>query len=129
MPVVHQDAENCLTLCSHLFSSSLPYVKMQPPSISNRLTPRVNISMKIRSHLLLLVLGAVVPVLAFSTVMTVVSWREQRHALEQRYLGRARAMAMALNRDLDGTIRSLQVLAASARGIPCSTGGRPAWIL
>src|ERR1700740_3455780 len=70
-------------------------------------------AMKIRSHLLLLVLGVVVPILAFSTVMTVVFWREQRHALEQRYLDRARAMAIALDRELDGTIRALQVLAAS----------------
>jgi hypothetical protein len=69
--------------------------------------------MKIRSHLLLLVLGVVVPTLAFSTVMTVVFWREQRHALEQRYLDRARALAIALDRELDGTIRALQVLAAS----------------
>ena len=69
--------------------------------------------MKIRSHLLLLVLAAVLPIVVFSTIMTVVFWREQRQAFEQRFLDRARAMALALDRELDGSIRSLQVLADS----------------
>jgi PAS domain S-box-containing protein len=70
-------------------------------------------SMKIRSHLLVLILGAVLPLLAFSATMTAVFWREQRHALAQRYLERVRAMTIALDRELDGNIRSLQMLAES----------------
>src|SRR5438445_211420 len=76
--------------------------------------------MKIRSHLLILVVAAVLPIVAFSAIMTVVFWREQRHAFEQRYLDRVRAMAIALDRELDGSIRSLQVclnLRISNRGI------------
>src|ERR1043166_9213407 len=69
--------------------------------------------MKIRSHLLILVLTSVLPIVVFSTIMTFVFWREQRQAFEQRYLDRVRAMAIALDRELDGTIRSLQVLAES----------------
>jgi PAS domain S-box-containing protein len=69
--------------------------------------------MKIRSHLIVLVLGAVLPVLAFSAVMTAVFWREQRIAFEERFLDRVRAMSIALDRELDGNIRALQVLAES----------------
>jgi PAS domain S-box-containing protein len=69
--------------------------------------------MKIRSHLLLLVLAAVCPIVIFSAIMTAVFWREQRHALEQRYLERVRAMALALDRELEGTILSLELLAQS----------------
>src|SRR5882724_499147 len=69
--------------------------------------------MKLRSHLLLLVLGAVLPVLAFSAVMGVVFWRQQRAAFEQRFLERVRAMTIALDRELEGHIRMLQVLSHS----------------
>jgi signal transduction histidine kinase/ActR/RegA family two-component response regulator len=69
--------------------------------------------MKIRSHLLILVLTSVLPIVVFSAIMTLVFWREQRQAFEQRYLDRVRAMSIALDRELDGTIRSLQVLSES----------------
>jgi PAS domain S-box-containing protein len=69
--------------------------------------------MKIRSHLLIFILGAVLPILAFSAVMTTVFWREQRQALEQRFLDRVRGMTIALDREIDGNIRSLQMLAES----------------
>jgi PAS domain S-box-containing protein len=69
--------------------------------------------MKIRSHLLLFILGAVLPILAFSAVMTGVFWREQQQALEQRFLDRVRGMTIALDREIDGNIRSLQMLAES----------------
>jgi signal transduction histidine kinase/ActR/RegA family two-component response regulator len=71
--------------------------------------------MKLRSHLLLLVLGAVLPVLVFSAAMGVVFWRQQRAAFEQRFLERVRAMAVALDRELQGHARALQVLAHSPR--------------
>jgi signal transduction histidine kinase/CheY-like chemotaxis protein len=70
--------------------------------------------LKLRTHLLILVLGAVLPVLAFSAVMGAVFWRQQRAAYDQRYLERVRALAMALDREIDGHIRALQVLAQSA---------------
>jgi signal transduction histidine kinase len=70
--------------------------------------------MKIRSHLVLLVLAAVLPVLAFSAVMAAVFWRHQRTAFEQRYLERVRAMAIALDRQLEGDMRALGVLGFSA---------------
>ena len=69
--------------------------------------------MKLRSHLLILVLGAVLPVLAFSAVMAVMFWRQQRDAFEKRYLERVRAMSIALDRELQGHIRMLQVLSQS----------------
>ena len=71
--------------------------------------------MKLRTHLLRLVVGAVLPVLAFSAVMGVVFWRQQRAAFEQRFLERVRAMAFALDRELAGHARALQVLARSPR--------------
>jgi signal transduction histidine kinase/ActR/RegA family two-component response regulator len=69
--------------------------------------------MKLRSHLLILVLGAVLPVLAFSAVMAVMFWHQQRDAFEKRYLERVRAMTIALDRELQGHIRMLQVLSHS----------------
>jgi PAS domain S-box-containing protein len=69
--------------------------------------------MRIRSHLLLLVLGTLLPILAFSAAMTAVFWREQHRALEQRFLDRVRGMTIALDREIDGNIRSLQMLAES----------------
>jgi hypothetical protein len=69
--------------------------------------------MRIRSHLLFLVLGTLLPILAFSAAMTAVFWREQRQALEQRFLDRVRGMTIALDREIDGNIRSLQMLAES----------------
>jgi len=69
--------------------------------------------MRIRSHLIVLVLGAVLPVLAFSAVMTEVFWTEQRTAFDERFLDRVRGMTIALDRELDGHIRALQVLGDS----------------
>ena len=66
--------------------------------------------MKLRSHLLILVLGAVVPVLVFSAVMVVMFWRLQRDAFEKRYLERVRAMSIALDHELHAHIRMRQVL-------------------
>jgi PAS domain S-box-containing protein len=70
--------------------------------------------MRIRSHLVVLVLGAVLPVLAFSAVMTAIFWNQQRTAFDQRFLDRVRGMTIALDRDLDGHIRALEVLSESS---------------
>jgi len=69
--------------------------------------------MKIRSHLMILVLGAVLPLFAFSAAMTTIFWREQRRSVEERFLERVRAMTNALDRELDGQIEVLSVLAQS----------------
>ena len=70
--------------------------------------------MKLRSHLVILVLGTVLPVLAFSAVMAVFFWHQQRVAYDERYLERVRALALALDREHDGHIRALHVLTQSA---------------
>jgi CheY-like chemotaxis protein len=64
--------------------------------------------MKIRSHLLIFILGAVLPILGFSAIMTAVFWREQREALGQRFLDRVRGMTIGLDPEIDGNIRSLR---------------------
>jgi hypothetical protein len=69
--------------------------------------------MKIRSHLMILVLGAVLPLFAFSVAMTTIFWREQRRSFEDRFLDRVRAMSIALDRELDGQIQVLNMLAQS----------------
>ena len=69
--------------------------------------------MKLRSHLVVLVLGAVLPVLAFSAIMAVLFWRHQQAALDQRFLERVRALTIALDREMEGHVRGLEVLARS----------------
>ena len=70
--------------------------------------------MRIRSHLIVLVLGAVLPVLAFSAVMTHVFWTQQRSAFDERFLDRVRGLTIALDRELEGHIRALEVLSESS---------------
>ena len=69
--------------------------------------------MKIRSQLAILLLAAALPIVAFAVVLTALFWREQRAAFEQRYLERVRALAVALDREHEGTIRALHALAQS----------------
>ncbi len=70
--------------------------------------------MKLRTHLVVLVLAAVLPLLAFSAVMGTIFWHQQRAAYDERHLERVRALAMALDRELEGHARALHVLAQSA---------------
>jgi signal transduction histidine kinase/ActR/RegA family two-component response regulator len=67
----------------------------------------------IRSHLLLLVAGALLPLLVFAVAITSFSWWQQRNAVELRYLERVRAMTVALDGELDGSIRAMRSLALS----------------
>ncbi len=69
--------------------------------------------MTIRSHLLLLVAGAFVPLLVFAVTITSFSWWQQRNALELRYLERVRAMTIALDSEIDATTRVLRALGGS----------------
>ena len=66
--------------------------------------------MKIRSHLLLLASGALVPLLLFSIGLTAFSWWNERNALELRQLERVRAMTIALDTELQASIRVMRVL-------------------
>ena len=75
--------------------------------------------MKLRTHLVLLVLGAVLPLLAFSAIMGAIFWYQQQKVYDERFLERVRALAIALDRELDGHVRALQVLSQS---IPLQTG-------
>jgi signal transduction histidine kinase/CheY-like chemotaxis protein len=70
--------------------------------------------MKIRSQLAMLLLAAALPIVAFAVVLTALFWREQRAAFEQRFVERVRALAVALDREQEGTIRALHALAQSA---------------
>lgn len=71
--------------------------------------------MKIRTHLLILVAAALLPLLAFAAALTAYLWWQQRNTLELRYLERVRAMAIALDTELDGAIRAMQTLGRSPR--------------
>lgn len=75
--------------------------------------PGCQYAVKIRSHLLLLVAGAVMPLLVFATALTAYSWWQQRNALEVRQLERARAMTIALDTELQASMRVLRVLGLS----------------
>ncbi|HEY1268799.1 MAG TPA: ATP-binding protein [Candidatus Binatia bacterium] len=70
--------------------------------------------MRIRSHLVTLVLAAVLPILAFSAVMTAVFWKQQRAAFDERFLDRVRGLTIALDRELEGHIRALEILSESS---------------
>ena len=69
--------------------------------------------MTIRTHLLLLVAGAFVPLMIFAVAITSFSWWEQRNALELRYLERVRSMTIALDTEIDASIRVLRSLGLS----------------
>jgi sensor domain CHASE-containing protein len=70
--------------------------------------------LKIRSHLLILVAGAFVPLMVFAVAITSFSWWQQRKDLELRYLERVRAMTIALDAEIDGAIRMLRALGLTA---------------
>ena len=69
--------------------------------------------MRIRAHLLVLILAALLPVLVFATIMTARFWELQREAFEQQFLERVRALRLAADTELQNTIRTLRALAAS----------------
>ena len=69
--------------------------------------------MKLRSHLVVLVLASVLPIVIITAVMGVVFWRQQSAVYDERHLERVRALALALDRELDGHARALLVLAQS----------------
>jgi hypothetical protein len=69
--------------------------------------------MRIRAHVVWLVAAAVLSVMIFSAIMTVVFWRQQRAAFEDRFLERVRAVSIALDREHAASISALRGLASS----------------
>ena len=71
--------------------------------------------MRIRAHVLLLVVVSVLPILVFSGAMAYVFWHQQRVAFEQTYLERVRALSIALDLRQEATLAALRAMAESRR--------------
>src|SRR5712692_2414154 len=69
--------------------------------------------MKIRWHLMILVAAALLPALIFAGVMIGVLGKQEKVAVERGLLDTARALSLAIDRELGVSIRSLQILALS----------------
>lgn len=69
--------------------------------------------MKLRSHLITLVVVVLLPLLIFASVMIIVFGKEQRAAVEVGLVDTARALSLAIDRELLASIRTLQALATS----------------
>src|SRR3989442_6313937 len=69
--------------------------------------------MRLRGHLLTLVLGALVPVLLFSVVMVVMFGRQERAAVERGTRETVRALVVAIDRELDSSITAMAALATA----------------
>src|SRR5436190_21283850 len=70
-------------------------------------------SVKLRSYLVLLVLGALVPLVAFSVFMVILYQRHEERRVEPSLTGTARALARAVHRGVGRTISGLRAPAAS----------------
>jgi PAS domain S-box-containing protein len=77
------------------------------------LIKRTNVVLKLRAHLLALTLGAFIPLLAFSVVMVVLFTQQERAAIQRGVRDTARALSLALDRDLLRSLTSLEALATS----------------
>ncbi|HWN91256.1 MAG TPA: PAS domain-containing protein, partial [Verrucomicrobiae bacterium] len=69
--------------------------------------------MKIRSYLFVLTAAALLPLVVFSALITGVLWKTQQSAQEQRFSERVKGMSIALDRELLGSMRVLEILARS----------------
>ena len=67
----------------------------------------------LRAYLIALVILAVVPVLVFSAGLVMVQARNERAAVDHRLRETTRALAVAMDREVDGWITTLQALAIS----------------
>ena len=70
--------------------------------------------MRIRSHLAILAVGAMLPVLGFAVLVSVVLLEQDRSTLQRAAMDRARAMMTAIDAELRGSLGTLDALAASA---------------
>ncbi|HLX27442.1 MAG TPA: ATP-binding protein [Casimicrobiaceae bacterium] len=69
--------------------------------------------MTIRAHLLLLAIGAALPVLAFALVLSAVLVEQDRRTFERGATDRARAMMTAVDAELRGSIATVLAITAS----------------
>jgi signal transduction histidine kinase/ActR/RegA family two-component response regulator len=69
--------------------------------------------MKLRTNLVALVLAAVVPIVLFATVVVVLLWRTDRRGTEDRLRNTARALALAVDREVLSTVTTLEALASA----------------
>src|SRR6185503_2408640 len=67
----------------------------------------------LRASLIFLVVATIAPLLAFITVVLVINTRLQEQAVEAHFVGLARTLAVAVERDLRAIEAALQVLAWS----------------
>src|SRR5712692_7149739 len=95
-------------------------------------------SMKLRGQLRIVVVGALLPMLVFSVAILLWVHRQAREATERGLVDTARAVSVAVDRELGGTIAALKVLGASdhlQRGRPLefydfardAVATQPAW--
>src|SRR5918911_4384520 len=73
-----------------------------------------NPEMPLRRHLVLLVLGAVAPILAFAIWTVVTLNAERRTSIERGLRDTTAALAIAIDRELGATLTALEALGASA---------------
>src|SRR3989338_10103196 len=71
------------------------------------------LNMKLRLHLIILVVAALLPVLIFAGVMIVLLGKEQEKAQNDNLIEVARALSLAIDRELLASIRTLEALATS----------------
>ena len=69
--------------------------------------------MKLRSYLILIVFGTLLPVLVLTAVLIVLYHTQMRRATEVRFEETARALSSGVDRELGASIGALQVLATS----------------
>ena len=70
--------------------------------------------MRIRSHLALLAVGAMLPILGFAVLVSVILLEQHRSTTQRAAMDRARAMMTAIDAELRGSFGTLAALAASA---------------
>jgi hypothetical protein len=69
--------------------------------------------MKLRSHLIALVLASLLPVLLFAGVIIHTEYQQQHATIERGMIDTARALSLAVDRELQASIRTLEALATS----------------
>src|SRR6187399_334792 len=69
--------------------------------------------LSLRTHLLILVVGTLLPALAVAALLINRVVHDNRAAVENQLIASARAQATAIDRELSGTIRALQALTQS----------------
>src|SRR5688572_7749073 len=87
------------------------YPRLTSPSISAGDT--IDVSMKIRTYLLVFALAILVPMIAFSVIAVLAFDRQQRTVVERAGVETARALMNAVDRELTTSITALETLATA----------------